>query len=124
MTDARDAFLEIRTGFGGVAVKPIARMTGRPSITMSGEHQIEFAGLQSPQRGLARSDPRRGRPHRGLCARSARSLGTNVSTLQERLPKELKLAGSTSVAPTIVWLSENDIAMHNTAFAVSRDQET
>ncbi len=44
-------------------------------------------------------------------------------TLQDRLPKELRLAGMTTVAAANVWLAEHDIAQHNAAFAVTPEQE-
>ncbi len=44
-------------------------------------------------------------------------------TLQDRLPKELRLAGITTVEAANVWLTEHYIAMHNAAFAVTAEQE-
>jgi transposase len=44
-------------------------------------------------------------------------------TLQDRLPKEMRLAGVTTVESANVWISEHYIAMYNTAFAVTPDQE-
>jgi transposase len=44
-------------------------------------------------------------------------------TLQDRLPKELRLAGVTTVEAANVWINEHYIAMYNTAFAVTPDQE-
>lgn len=44
-------------------------------------------------------------------------------TLQDRLPKELRLAGVTTLEAANVWICEHYIAMYNTAFAVTSDQE-
>jgi transposase len=44
-------------------------------------------------------------------------------TLQDRLPKEMRLAGIATVAEANAWLSEHYIAQHNAAFAVVAEQE-
>lgn len=44
-------------------------------------------------------------------------------TLQDRLVKELRLAGISTVEAANVWLAEHYIAQHNTAFAVAAEQE-
>src|SRR6266581_6286204 len=44
-------------------------------------------------------------------------------TLQDRLPKELALAGITTVEAANRWLAETYIAQHNAAFAVEAEQE-
>jgi hypothetical protein len=44
-------------------------------------------------------------------------------TLQDRLPKELRLAGVTTMDAANVWINEHYIAMYNTAFAITPDQE-
>src|SRR5579883_188626 len=44
-------------------------------------------------------------------------------TLQDRLPKELALAGITTVDAANRWLAESYIAQHNAAFAVEAEQE-
>jgi transposase len=44
-------------------------------------------------------------------------------TLQDRLPKELALAGITTLAAANRWLAETYIAQHNAAFAVTAEQE-
>lgn len=44
-------------------------------------------------------------------------------TLQDRLPKEMRLAGVTTVESANVWISEHYIGMYNTAFAVTPDQD-
>lgn len=44
-------------------------------------------------------------------------------TLQDRLPKELALAGITTVAAANRWLAETYIPRHNAAFAVEAEQE-
>jgi transposase len=44
-------------------------------------------------------------------------------TLQDRLPKELKLAGISSVVAANRWLAEIYIPAHNAAFAVAAEQE-
>jgi hypothetical protein len=45
------------------------------------------------------------------------------STLQDRLPKELKLAGIGTVDAANRWLSETYIADHNKLFAIAAEQE-
>jgi hypothetical protein len=45
------------------------------------------------------------------------------STLQNRLPKELKLAGISSVETANRWLSETYMAQHNKQFAIAAEQE-
>src|ERR1035438_4712094 len=45
------------------------------------------------------------------------------STLQDRLPKELRLAGISTVEAANRWLSETYIADHNKLFAISAEQE-
>jgi len=44
-------------------------------------------------------------------------------TLQDRLPKELRLAGISDVAATNRWLREHYIDEHNKAFAIAPEQE-
>jgi transposase len=44
-------------------------------------------------------------------------------TLQDRLPKEMRLAGIRTVDAANTWLHEHYIAMYNAAFAVAQDQE-
>jgi len=44
-------------------------------------------------------------------------------TLQDRLPKELKLAGISTVETANVWLHESYLAEHNARFAVAAEQE-
>jgi transposase len=44
-------------------------------------------------------------------------------TLQDRLPKEFKLAGISTVEAANVWLRDSFIAEHNARFAVSAEQE-
>jgi transposase len=51
--------------------------------------------------------------------RSERLFGT----LQDRLPKELALAGITTVEAANRWLAESYIAAHNARFAVAAEQE-
>ena len=43
-------------------------------------------------------------------------------TLQDRLPKELALAGITTVAAANTWLRESYVAQHNARFAVAAEQ--
>jgi transposase len=45
------------------------------------------------------------------------------STLQDRLPKELRLAGITTVEEANAWLKSHYIAEHNARFAVAPEQE-
>ena len=51
--------------------------------------------------------------------RSERAFGT----LQDRLPKELRLAGITTVAAANAWMKAHYIGEHNAAFAVLPEQE-
>jgi hypothetical protein len=51
--------------------------------------------------------------------RSERAFGT----LQDRLPKELRLAGITTLAAANQWIAQTYIAAHNAAFAVSPEQQ-
>ena len=44
-------------------------------------------------------------------------------TLQDRLPKELKLAGIKSVAQANLWLAKTYIPAYNAAFAIAAEQE-
>jgi hypothetical protein len=45
------------------------------------------------------------------------------STLQDRLPKELKLAGIDTVAAANRWFNESYIAEHNKMFAIAAEQD-
>jgi transposase len=51
--------------------------------------------------------------------RSERAFGT----LQDRLPKELRLAGITTVAAANAWLKSHYIAEHNRTFAIQPEQD-
>jgi transposase len=51
--------------------------------------------------------------------RSERAFGT----LQDRLPKELRLAGMTTLGTANQWIAQTYIAAHNAAFAVTPEQE-
>ena len=53
---------------------------------------------------------------RGRCERAFR-------TLQDRLPKELRLAGITTIEAANVWLREHYVAEHNQAFAIEPEEE-
>jgi hypothetical protein len=44
-------------------------------------------------------------------------------TLQDRLPKELRLAGITSLQAANAWLAETYMAQHNAAFAIAATEE-
>jgi hypothetical protein len=44
-------------------------------------------------------------------------------TLQDRLPKELSLAGIATVAAANAWLRDTYIASHNARFAAKAEQE-
>lgn len=68
-----------------------------------GQLGIEYIAAYSPQA--------RGRSERAF------------RTLQDRLPKELALAGITTVAAANRWLAESYIPRHNAAFAVEAEQE-
>ena len=43
-------------------------------------------------------------------------------TLQDRLPKELRLAGMTTVDAANAWLKAHYLAQHNAAFAIKAEQ--
>jgi transposase len=45
------------------------------------------------------------------------------STLQDRLPKELKLAGISTLEAANVWLHEHYMSAHNERFAIAAEQE-
>ena len=45
------------------------------------------------------------------------------ATLQDRLPKELKLAGIGTLEAANTWLAETYLAEHNAAFAIAAEQE-
>jgi hypothetical protein len=45
------------------------------------------------------------------------------STLQDRLPKELKLVGISTIEAANRWLSETYMAAHNKQFAIDAEQE-
>ena len=51
--------------------------------------------------------------------RSERAFGT----LQDRLPKELRLAGITTVEAANAWLKSHYIGEHNRAFAIQPEQD-
>ena len=51
--------------------------------------------------------------------RSERAFGT----LQDRLPKELRLAGITTLEAANQWIAQSYIAAHNAAFAVTPEQQ-
>ena len=61
-----------------------------------------------------------------IAAYSPRARGRServFSTLQDRLPKEMKLAGISTVEAANRWLSETYMAEHNKMFAVAAEQE-
>jgi len=74
---------------------------------------------KTPQTQVGRADAARHPPHRGLFARGARPFRARLPPLQDRLPKELALAGVTTVAAANRWLAESDCPAHNVAFAVT-----
>src|SRR5450432_2445341 len=76
---------------------------GRVSKTALKQFGLEHIAAYSPQA--------RGRSERAF------------STLQDRLPKELKLAGISTTEAANVWLSETYMAEHNKQFAVAAEQE-
>lgn len=84
---------------GGKVSRTIETQVGR-ALTQLG---IEHIAAYSPQA--------RGRSERAF------------RTLQDRLPKELALAGITSVEAANRWLAETYIPQHNAAFAVEPEQE-
>ena len=62
--------------------------------------------------------------HIAACSPQARGRSERVfSTLQDRLPKELKLAGIGTVAAANRWFGETYIAEHNKMFAIAAGQE-
>jgi len=84
---------------GGKVSRTIETQVGR-ALTQLG---IEHIAAYSPQA--------RGRSERAF------------RTLQDRLPKELALAGITTVEAANRWLAEIYIPQHNAAFAVEAEQE-
>jgi len=60
---------------------------------------------------------------RGLFAGGARPLERAFRTLQDRLPKELGLAGITSLDAANRWLAEVYLPEHNARFAVAAEQD-
>ena len=84
---------------GGKVSRTIETQVGR-ALTQLG---IEHIAAYSPEA--------RGRSERAF------------RTLHDRLPKELALAGITTVAAANRWLAETYIPQHNAAFAVAAEQE-
>src|SRR5271165_4572181 len=84
---------------GGRVSKTILTQVGRALKQLGIEHIAAY----SPQA--------RGRSERAF------------STLQDRLPKELKLAGISTIEAANRWLSETDMAAHNKQFAIDAEQE-
>jgi len=84
---------------GGKVSKTVLTQVGRALKQLGIEHIAAY----SPQA--------RGRSERAF------------STLQDRLPKELKLAGIDTVEAANRWLSETYIAEHNQRFAIAAEQE-
>ena len=58
-------------------------------------------------------------PYRGLFARGARPFRARFRTLQDRLPKELALAGITTIAAANRFIAERYLPQHNAAFAIA-----
>jgi hypothetical protein len=65
----------------------------------------------------------RHRTHCALFAAGAWPLGTSLPHLQDRLPKELRLAGIKGLAQANRWLAKTYIPAHNAAFAIAAEQE-
>ncbi len=84
---------------GGKVSKTVQTQVGRALAQLGIEHIAAY----SPQA--------RGRSERAF------------RTLQDRLPKELALAGITTVEAANRWLAETYIPQHNAAFAVKPEQE-
>ena len=62
--------------------------------------------------------------HMAAYSPQARGCSERVfQTLQDRLPKEFKLAGISTVETANVWLRDSFIAEHNARFAVAATQE-
>jgi transposase len=97
-TDRGSHYFETPAAGGGVS-KTVLTQFGRALKQLGIEHIAAY----SPQA-------------RG---RSERAFGT----LQDRLPKELALAGITTVEAANRWLSEVYIADHNRRFAIAAEQE-
>jgi hypothetical protein len=82
----------------------------------------EYAGCVSRTFLAARS----GRNIGHIAAYSPQARGRSeraFSTLQDRLPKELKLAGISTVEAANRWLSETYMAEHNKPFAITAEPE-
>jgi hypothetical protein len=84
---------------GGRVSKTVLTQVGRALKQLGIEHIAAY----SPQA--------RGRSERAF------------STLQDRLPKELKLAGISTIETANRWLSETYMAAHNKQFAIDAEQE-
>jgi hypothetical protein len=84
---------------GGRVSKTVLTQVGRALKQLGIEHIAAY----SPQA--------RGRSERAF------------STLQDRLPKELKLAGINTIEAANVWLRESYMAEHNRRFAIDAEQE-
>jgi hypothetical protein len=84
---------------GGPVSKTVLTQVGRALKQLGIEHIAAY----SPQA--------RGRSERAF------------STLQDRLPKELKLAGISTVEAANDWLRENYMAEHNARFSIEAEQE-
>src|SRR5260221_14185478 len=93
--------------------RPVAR-SPRPSRPRSAGRSRSSAS--STSRPTRRSFDGLGMRARGRSERAFR-------TLQDRLPKELALAGITTVEAANRWLAETSIPQHNAAFAVDAVQE-
>src|SRR5947209_11919886 len=94
------------------------------------------AAIISTLRRLARRSPRRNKPRwdgalsylgiEHIAAYSPQARGRSermFGTLQGRLPKDLRLAGITTLEAANVWLKAHYMAEHNAAFAIKSQQQ-
>jgi transposase len=91
---------------GGKVSKTVLTQVGRALKQLGIEHIAAY----SPQA-------------RGRSERATEHAKEGFHTLQDRLPKELKLAGIDTVEAANVWLRDSYIAEHNARFAIDAEQE-
>src|SRR5205085_10133400 len=80
--------------------------------------------LKTQQTRVGRALSHLGIEHIAAYSPQARGRSERVfRTLQDRLPKELRLAGITTVEAANAWLKAHYIAEHNAAFAIKAEQQ-
>ena len=114
----------VRGARGGGAARPILLALYRPGshyfLTPEAGGRVSRILLTQFGRALKRL----GIEHIAAYSPQARGRSERASaTLQDRLPRELKLAGIATIEAANRWLAETYIAEHNTAFAIAAEQE-